>query len=190
MTIISIFQIKKRKMEPAESPQKEMTSLQNEFAKYLLITREKAEEVRAQGKSGLMARLEEAKRKIKDKLEAYEIIKNLKASELDALQKFMQKVKEERERPPAPPMKRPEGLELNLLGIALFSGNEVFSRAIRSITKSNYSHVALLLHDKTKDPTDVDGWYVYSANGSASQIMADRRLPQVQLEKWTPTIKG
>jgi len=48
----------------------------------------------------------------------------------------------------------------------------------------------MLLHDVTKDPSDADGWYIYSANGSASQIMADHQLPQVQLEKWTHTVEG
>jgi len=167
-----------------------MASLQNEFAKHLLIAREKTETIRAQGAVGMMARFEDVKRKIKDKLEAYDAIKSLKASEFEALTQFMQKVKEERSRPPAPPMKRPEGLELSLIGVALFSGNEIFSKAIRSITKSAYSHVALLLHDAKNEPNDPEGWYIYSANGSASQIMADRQLPQVQLEKWTTAMEG
>jgi len=74
--------------------------------------------------------------------------------------------------------------------VALFSGNEVFSKAIRKVTKSSYSHVALLLHETTKDPSDSEGWYVYSANGSASQMMAENMMPQVQLEKWTTTVPG
>lgn len=88
------------------------------------------------------------------------------------------------------PLKRPEDLELQLIGVALFKGNEVISKAIRKLTKSRYSHVALLMHDVKKDRNDQDGWYVYSANGSAAQILDDHRFPQVQLEKWSDNIKG
>jgi hypothetical protein len=87
------------------------------------------------------------------------------------------------------PLKRPEGLQLSLIGVALFKGNEMISKAIRKLTKSRYSHVALLMHDVTKDKNDPSGWYIYSANGSASQIFDDHRFPQVQLEKWSDVVE-
>lgn len=171
----------------------DMAALQEEFAKYLVIAREKA--AVAKETSGTttspLAKLAELKQRIQAKVEKHRaFVENLRPAELEQLQKFIARVNDEREKPLPPPMKRPDGLELSLLGVALFSGNEGVSKAIRYITKSSYSHVALLLHDVTKDPTDPEGWYVYSANGSASQIMVDRQLPQVQLEKWSSTIDG
>lgn len=88
------------------------------------------------------------------------------------------------------PLKRPDDLQLNLIGVALFKGNEIFSKAIRKLTKSRYSHVALLMHDVSKEKSDPDGWYIYSANGSASQILHDHRFPQVQLEKWSDIMES
>lgn len=90
----------------------------------------------------------------------------------------------------ATPLKRPDKLNLGLIGVALFKGNEIVSKAIRKFTKSVYSHVALLVHDIEKDKDDQDGWYTYSANGSAAQILHEHRFPQVQLEKWVDVIKG
>lgn len=88
------------------------------------------------------------------------------------------------------PEQRPPELHLNLIGVALFKGKEYISKFIRKFTKSKYSHVALLLCDVNKQKDDQDGWYIYSANGSASQILTSHMLPHVQLEKWSEVMKG
>lgn len=170
----------------------DMATLQDEFAKYLAVTKTTTtttvEEpgTRKSMFSGL-------KQRVKETIETHytAFMEKLNPEQMRKVENFMEVVKCLRGKESLhPPLKRPENLELGLIGIALFSGNESVSRAIRYVTNSSFSHVALLLHDVTKEPADPEGWYIYSANGSASQIMADHRLPQVQLEKWSECIEG
>jgi hypothetical protein len=67
---------------------------------------------------------------------------------------------------------------LKLWGIGLFTGDDIWSAAIRNITESSWSHVALVLEDQTGDK------YCFESTGSLEQIIKEKMLPQVQITRW------
>jgi hypothetical protein len=72
----------------------------------------------------------------------------------------------------------------NIVGVALFSGDDVVSKAIKAVTNSNISHVGLILSD-TKDENK---WYSFESTGSADEVMKGI-FPHVRLTEWDRIIK-
>lgn len=73
---------------------------------------------------------------------------------------------------------------LKLWGVALFSGTDPFSYAIKLITSSKVSHVGLILTDENNVK------YSYESTGSASDILEKHVLPQVQVHLWNDVIEN
>lgn len=77
-----------------------------------------------------------------------------------------------------------EGKKLSLWGVTLFAGSDIFSAAIKLVTDSKWSHVGLIF-------TDENGIkYSYESTGSASEIISQHVLPQVQIRLWNDVIAG
>ena len=75
-----------------------------------------------------------------------------------------------------------------LRGIGLFSGTDPFSSLIRTATKSNYSHVGVILSKVGVDPNDESQWICFESTGSASEILHKHELPHVRVTPWEQVI--
>lgn len=75
-----------------------------------------------------------------------------------------------------------------LRGIGLFSGTDVFSKAIRTATKSNYSHVGVILTRVDADPNDESQWLCFESTGSASEILKKHKAPHVRVTPWEDVV--
>ena len=74
-----------------------------------------------------------------------------------------------------------EDKQLSLWGVGLFSGTDLFSKAIKAVTMSKTSHVGLIL-------TDQDGIkYSYESTGSAGDVLRGIS-PQVQIHLWDDVV--
>ena len=82
-----------------------------------------------------------------------------------------------------------EGVELELLGIALFGGTDVVSSVIRGVTKSQWSHVGILLRNNNIASHDRSGWYCFEATGTAEEIVIDHTRPHVQINPWMQALE-
>lgn len=67
-------------------------------------------------------------------------------------------------------------------GVALFEGNDIFSYAIKRLTKSPFSHTALLFSDigNDDDIDNVDNWYCFEATGTLSEVCRFK-MPHVRM---------
>jgi len=74
--------------------------------------------------------------------------------------------------------------QYNLIGVALFSGNDLVSQAIKAHTHSDTSHIGLILSDVNDD----DKWYSFEATGSAKKVLQGR-LPKVRLKEWDKVVE-
>lgn len=74
--------------------------------------------------------------------------------------------------------------QLTVWGIALLSGTDPFSLGIRTLTASKWSHVGLILADEK------DEQYCFESTGSATEILFERMLPQVQIHKWIDVVNS
>lgn len=91
------------------------------------------------------------------------------------------------------PRTEPLPLELDLpyqvCGLALFEGTDVFSKTIKVVTRSIYSHSGTIFYDtKAGDPDDHNTWYCFESTGSADEILGEGKLPHVRMTKWTDVI--
>jgi len=75
-----------------------------------------------------------------------------------------------------------------LRGIGLFSGTDVFSKAIRTATKSNYSHVGVILTPVDADPNDESQWFCFESTGSANEILKKHKAPHVRVTPWEDVV--
>lgn len=75
-----------------------------------------------------------------------------------------------------------------LHGIGLFSGTDPFSSLIRTATKSNYSHVGVILSKVGADPNDESQWVCFESTGSAGEILYKHKLPHVRVTPWEQVI--
>lgn len=75
-----------------------------------------------------------------------------------------------------------------LRGIGLFSGTDPFSSLIRTATKSNYSHVGVILSKVGADPNDESQWLCFESTGSAGEILYKHKLPHVRVTPWEQVI--
>lgn len=82
-----------------------------------------------------------------------------------------------------------ESLELKIHGIALFSGADPLSAAIKVATKSPFSHVGIMLHDANKSIADLTSWYCFESTGSAGEVLSGD-FPHVRLTPWIDVIEN
>ena len=75
-----------------------------------------------------------------------------------------------------------------LRGIGLFSGTDPFSSLIRTATKSNYSHVGVILYKVGVDPNDESQWVCFESTGSASEIVHKHEFPHVRVTPWEKVV--
>lgn len=67
-------------------------------------------------------------------------------------------------------------------GIVLFAGRDPVSHLIRTLTRSRWSHVGLLLLDEKST------LWCFEATGSATEILQSHQLPCVKLTKWSEVL--
>lgn len=70
-----------------------------------------------------------------------------------------------------------EGKKLTFWGIGLFAGTEIFSKAIRTLTHSNWSHNSMILVDEQGKR------YCFQSTGKADDVLKGI-FPQVQISEW------
>lgn len=79
----------------------------------------------------------------------------------------------------------PQGqTQYNLVGVALFGGQEIVSSSIKVLTGSKYSHVGVIL----ADAKDENQWYCFESTGSASEVLHGH-YPHVRLTDWQEVAK-
>ncbi len=93
------------------------------------------------------------------------------------------------------PRTEPLPLELDLnyqvCGLALFEGTDIFSKTIKIVTNSIYSHSGTIFYDvKAGSPDDQNTWYCFESTGSADEILGEGKLPHVRMTKWTDLVKA
>lgn len=71
----------------------------------------------------------------------------------------------------------------NLIGVALFSGKDPVSTAIKRLTHSNVSHVGIIL----SDAKDENKWYCFESTGSASEVLKGQ-YPHVRVTSWNSVV--
>ncbi len=76
-----------------------------------------------------------------------------------------------------------DDMEFQMHGVALFSGTDPFSVAIKVATESRYSHVGILLHDARSDVSDLSSWYCFESTGSAGEVLSGV-LPHTRVTSW------
>ena len=76
-----------------------------------------------------------------------------------------------------------------LHGVALFSGTDPVSKAIKEVTQSPFSHVGIILRDSSKPVDDTKSLACFESTGSITQILRGE-YPQVQLNPWDQDVKG
>lgn len=77
-----------------------------------------------------------------------------------------------------------EDKKYNLVGVALFSGNDFASRSIKSLTDSNISHVGLILAEQNNE----NKWYCFESTGAASEVLRGE-YPHVRLTPWPKVVR-
>lgn len=80
-------------------------------------------------------------------------------------------------------------LDLQIHGIALFSGTDPFSMGIKIATESHYSHAGIMLYDVKGDPDDESSWYCFESTGGAGEVLKGI-LPHVRLTPWADVVKN
>lgn len=68
-------------------------------------------------------------------------------------------------------------------GVALFAGRDPVSGLIRSLTRSRWSHVAVLLKDEN------DALWCFEATGSMDDLLRSSELPCVKLTRWNQVLE-
>lgn len=71
----------------------------------------------------------------------------------------------------------------NLLGIALFSGNDPISFGIKALTHSKISHVGILVADQD----DENKWFCFESTGAANEVIKGE-YPHVRITPWQTVI--
>jgi len=71
----------------------------------------------------------------------------------------------------------------NLVGIALFSGKDLVSKAIKKATHSKISHVGVIL----ADARDENKWYCFESTGTPSEVLHGH-YPHVRVTPWENTV--
>jgi hypothetical protein len=74
-----------------------------------------------------------------------------------------------------------KGRSLTLHGVGLFRSDCLIGDFVTQITISKWSHVAMILRDITKDPTDQTGWYCFETNG---ELGSPSNPVRVQINPW------
>lgn len=77
-----------------------------------------------------------------------------------------------------------------LRGIALFSGTDPFSEGIKIVTKSNYSHVGVVLAESGQDIDDRQFWHCFESVGTAEEVLKDHVLPHVRITPWEDVVQS
>ncbi len=60
-----------------------------------------------------------------------------------------------------------EDEKYNLIGVALFSGKDPFSYAIKKLTHSKISHLGVILSDAQNE----NRWYCFESTGTAGEVL-------------------
>jgi hypothetical protein len=71
----------------------------------------------------------------------------------------------------------------SLVGIALFGGTDPFSKAIKKVTSSPYSHVGIILCDND----DTNNLYCFESTGTPSEVLS-LTMPHVRVTAWDEVV--
>jgi hypothetical protein len=71
----------------------------------------------------------------------------------------------------------------NIVGVALFSGTDPVSSAIKVVTHSKISHVGMIL----ADADDENKWYCFESTGSAGEVLQGK-YPHIRTTAWDKVV--
>jgi len=74
--------------------------------------------------------------------------------------------------------------QYNFVGVALFSGKDLVSKAIKAATHSKISHVGVIL----ADARDENKWYCFESTGTPSEVLHGH-YPHVRVTPWENTVE-
>ncbi|MCE3230302.1 MAG: hypothetical protein K0R76_1059 [Alphaproteobacteria bacterium] len=77
-----------------------------------------------------------------------------------------------------------EDKKYNIIGVALFSGRDPISRGIKAWTKSNVSHVGVILSEQNNE----NKWHCFESTGSVSEVLSGQ-YPHVRLTPWETVVR-
>lgn len=81
----------------------------------------------------------------------------------------------------------------SVVGVALFSGKDPISEAIKKVTHSKTSHVGLILADADADPKDKRSWFCFESTGAIGEILRykpSKKFPHVRTTPWNEVVKN
>lgn len=75
-------------------------------------------------------------------------------------------------------------IKYNIIGVALFSGTDPFSKVIKGMTQSKTSHVGVILANSENE----NEWYCFESTGSAGEVL-NGEAPHVRITPWNQVVE-
>lgn len=74
-------------------------------------------------------------------------------------------------------------IKYNIIGVALFSGTDPFSKVIKGMTHSKTSHVGVILANSENE----NEWYCFESTGSVDEVL-NGQAPHVRITPWNKVV--
>ena len=74
--------------------------------------------------------------------------------------------------------------KFNIIGVALFSGKDLVSKTIKTLTQSRISHVGMIV----ADADDENSWYCFESTGHKHEVLKGK-YPHVRMTPWDSVVR-